>query len=190
MTRRTYYPKMQNILGISNTTQHTLPRLPCFNDFFFWKSFSGQRNNTAVLWYTNSSINTKWHINSNKKTYSHRLILLFANTDVSTTKMCLDTSILAKSIMGRREYKKSAIQFRIWIFLECFGFQFSCSVLDLNFSSNKRYMLYLSSTFFKNKIVTFGKSKWRDEIHWLDRCIHSFRCQRQESQKRCRLQRR
>jgi hypothetical protein len=33
-----------------------------------------------------------------------RPILLFANTDVSTTKMCLDTSILAKSIMGRREY--------------------------------------------------------------------------------------
>jgi hypothetical protein len=30
--------------------------------------------------------------------------LLFANTDVSTTKMCLHTSILAKSIMGRREY--------------------------------------------------------------------------------------
>jgi hypothetical protein len=30
--------------------------------------------------------------------------LLFANTDVSTTKMCLDTSTLAKnSIMGRRE---------------------------------------------------------------------------------------
>jgi hypothetical protein len=35
--------------------------------------------------------------------YSLRPILLFANTDVSTTKMCLDTSILAKSIMGRRE---------------------------------------------------------------------------------------
>jgi hypothetical protein len=33
-----------------------------------------------------------------------RPMLLFANTDVSTTKMCLDTSILAKSIMGRREY--------------------------------------------------------------------------------------
>jgi hypothetical protein len=32
-----------------------------------------------------------------------RLIMLFANTDVSTIKMCLDTSILAKSIMGRRE---------------------------------------------------------------------------------------
>jgi hypothetical protein len=36
--------------------------------------------------------------------YSLRSILLFANTDASTTKMCLDTSILAKSIMGRREY--------------------------------------------------------------------------------------
>jgi hypothetical protein len=32
--------------------------------------------------------------------YSLRPILLFDNTDVSTTKMCLDTSILAKSIMG------------------------------------------------------------------------------------------
>jgi hypothetical protein len=36
--------------------------------------------------------------------YSLRPILLFANTDVSTTKMCLDTSILAKSIIGRREH--------------------------------------------------------------------------------------
>jgi hypothetical protein len=36
--------------------------------------------------------------------YSLRPILLFANTDVSTTKICLDTSTLAKSIMGRREY--------------------------------------------------------------------------------------
>jgi hypothetical protein len=33
-----------------------------------------------------------------------RPILLFANTDVSTTKMCLDTSILVKSNMGQREY--------------------------------------------------------------------------------------
>jgi hypothetical protein len=32
-----------------------------------------------------------------------RPILLFANTDVSTTKTYLDTSILAKSIMDRRE---------------------------------------------------------------------------------------
>jgi hypothetical protein len=37
--------------------------------------------------------------------YSLRLILLFANTDISTNKICLDTSILAKSIMGRREYE-------------------------------------------------------------------------------------
>jgi hypothetical protein len=35
--------------------------------------------------------------------YSLQPILLFANPDVST-KMCLDTSTLAKSIMGRREY--------------------------------------------------------------------------------------
>jgi hypothetical protein len=37
--------------------------------------------------------------------YSLRPILLFANTDVSITKMYLDTSILVKSIMGGREYK-------------------------------------------------------------------------------------
>jgi hypothetical protein len=36
--------------------------------------------------------------------YSLRLILLFVNTDVSSNKMCLDKSILAKSIMGWREY--------------------------------------------------------------------------------------
>jgi hypothetical protein len=40
----------------------------------------------------------------NRMKYSLRPILLFANTDVSTVKICLDTSILAKSIMGRREY--------------------------------------------------------------------------------------
>jgi hypothetical protein len=37
--------------------------------------------------------------------YSLQLILLFANTDVSTTKMCLDISTITKSIMGRREYQ-------------------------------------------------------------------------------------
>jgi hypothetical protein len=37
--------------------------------------------------------------------YSLRSILLFANMNVSTTKMCLDTSVLAKSITGRREYE-------------------------------------------------------------------------------------
>jgi hypothetical protein len=36
--------------------------------------------------------------------YSLRPILFFANTDVFTTKMCLDISILAKSIMDGREY--------------------------------------------------------------------------------------
>jgi hypothetical protein len=35
--------------------------------------------------------------------YSLRSILLFANTDVST-KICLNTSTLSKSIMDRREY--------------------------------------------------------------------------------------
>jgi hypothetical protein len=36
--------------------------------------------------------------------YSLRPILLFVNTDVSIIRMCLDTSVLAKSIMGRRKY--------------------------------------------------------------------------------------
>jgi hypothetical protein len=36
--------------------------------------------------------------------YSLRPIILFANTDISITKMYLDTSTLAKSIMGRRKY--------------------------------------------------------------------------------------
>jgi hypothetical protein len=45
------------------------------------------------------------HINIQTETnYSLRSILLFVITEVSTTKMCLDTSILANSIMGRREY--------------------------------------------------------------------------------------
>jgi hypothetical protein len=54
--------------------------------------------------------------------YSLPLILLFANTDI-----CLDTSILAKSIMGRREY---------WIFhvaqcLLCHCLVLHCWLLDL-----------------------------------------------------------
>jgi hypothetical protein len=44
-----------------------------------------------------------WEVNDN---YSLRPILLFVNMNVSTTKMCLDTSVLAKSNMGRREYIK------------------------------------------------------------------------------------
>jgi hypothetical protein len=40
---------------------------------------------------------------SHKFRYSLRPILLFANTDISTTKICLNTSTLAKSIMDRRE---------------------------------------------------------------------------------------
>jgi hypothetical protein len=36
--------------------------------------------------------------------YSLRFILLFANTDVSITKICLDASTLAKSIMDWRDY--------------------------------------------------------------------------------------
>jgi hypothetical protein len=36
--------------------------------------------------------------------YSLQPILLFANTDISIPKMCLDKSRLAKSIMSRREY--------------------------------------------------------------------------------------
>jgi hypothetical protein len=39
-----------------------------------------------------------------ENSYSCQPILLFTNTDVSTTKMYLDTSILEKSIMGRKEY--------------------------------------------------------------------------------------
>jgi hypothetical protein len=39
--------------------------------------------------------------------YSLRSILLFYNMDVSIIKICLDTPILAKSIMDRKEYKFS-----------------------------------------------------------------------------------
>jgi hypothetical protein len=38
------------------------------------------------------------------KTYSLRSIILFANTNVSRHILVVDTSILAKSNMGRREY--------------------------------------------------------------------------------------
>jgi hypothetical protein len=35
--------------------------------------------------------------------YSLRSTILFVNTDVPTIRMCLDTSVLAKSNMGPRE---------------------------------------------------------------------------------------
>jgi hypothetical protein len=49
-----------------------------------------------------------------KSSYSLQPILLFANTDISITKMCLDTSILAKNIMGQREYKNSSQRSHNW----------------------------------------------------------------------------
>jgi hypothetical protein len=36
--------------------------------------------------------------------YSLRPILTFANTNLSSTKICLDTSVFAKGNIGRREY--------------------------------------------------------------------------------------
>jgi uncharacterized membrane protein YidH (DUF202 family) len=47
--------------------------------------------------------------------YSLRPILLFANTDVSIIKICLDISTLVKSIMGRREYHFSRAFIGIFI---------------------------------------------------------------------------
>jgi hypothetical protein len=38
-----------------------------------------------------------------KKYYSLQPILLSVNTDVSSTKMCVDTSIFGKGNMGQRE---------------------------------------------------------------------------------------
>jgi hypothetical protein len=43
-----------------------------------------------------------------KISYSLRTIILFTNTDVSTIKIYLDISILAKNIMGRRKYLSSS----------------------------------------------------------------------------------
>jgi hypothetical protein len=50
--------------------------------------------------------------------YSLLPILLFTNMDVSITKMCLDTSILAKSNMSQREYIEldyiASLDYFIW----------------------------------------------------------------------------
>jgi hypothetical protein len=51
----------------------------------------------------------KPHVKVTIISYSLRPILLFTNTDVSITKICLDTSILTKSIMGRREYHNLSV---------------------------------------------------------------------------------
>jgi hypothetical protein len=56
-----------------------------------------KHNTRALLRIYQVFIISFWQSN-----YSLRPILLFANTDVSITKTCLDTSILAKSIMDRR----------------------------------------------------------------------------------------
>jgi hypothetical protein len=49
--------------------------------------------------------------------YSLWSIILFASTDVSSTKICLYTSILAKSITGRREYNVYEAKFIVCTFL-------------------------------------------------------------------------
>jgi hypothetical protein len=48
--------------------------------------------------------------------YSLRPISLFTNTDVSIIKICLDPSILTKSIMDWREYLKTEKYCRAWSF--------------------------------------------------------------------------
>jgi hypothetical protein len=84
---------------------------------FAWPSPSGQYTahdtyhmmchgyiRSEPLWRSKASLKRKifcW-LDSN---YSLRPILLFANMDISSSKICLDTSILVKSNMGRREYK-------------------------------------------------------------------------------------
>jgi hypothetical protein len=61
--------------------------------------------NLVILLHIDSSISSHvqywWNC---KFIYSLWPILLFSNMDISTTKMCLDTSTLAKSIMGRRVF--------------------------------------------------------------------------------------
>jgi hypothetical protein len=88
-----------------------------FNNTYFMKRliilFKTRESGTAqCCWFNNSnmymynSISTSYLRNLliyAETLYSLRPILLFANTDVSITKMCLDTSILAKSNMDRRE---------------------------------------------------------------------------------------
>jgi hypothetical protein len=57
----------------------------------------------VVLW-PKMSIDEPWIAKlSLQRYYSLRPILLFANMDVSITKMCQDTSILTKSIIDWRE---------------------------------------------------------------------------------------
>jgi len=60
-----------------------------------------------------------------KLMYSLRPILHFANTDVSITKMCLDSTILVKSIMSRREYTSHSTHIPVDIYLHSL---FCCSI--------------------------------------------------------------
>jgi hypothetical protein len=68
--------------------------------------FCSQRTHHHTQYVNMRALCIQWilvtYLYENK--YSLRPIILFTNTDVSIIKMCLDTSILVKSIMGRREY--------------------------------------------------------------------------------------
>jgi hypothetical protein len=66
--------------------------------------------------------------------YSLQPILLFASTDVSSLKMCLDTSIVAKSNMGQRSI----------IFREVGGHALSTTISskDFNFCLLNYKLLY------------------------------------------------
>jgi hypothetical protein len=57
-----------------------------------------------MKWRNEAGIHMETKCCGMKIYYSLRPILLFVNTNISTIKMCLDISTLAKSIMGRREY--------------------------------------------------------------------------------------
>jgi hypothetical protein len=54
------------------------------------------------------------HGYARKMNYSLQPIILFANIDVSRHILVIDTSVLAKSIMGRREHKDTGNDARSW----------------------------------------------------------------------------
>jgi hypothetical protein len=72
----------------------------CFLNFFEIHNLKFQ-NILKKIWVVDNDV--IYMCIENK--YSLRPILLFVSTDISTIKICLDTSMLAKSIMDPREYE-------------------------------------------------------------------------------------
>jgi general stress protein CsbA len=88
-------------------------------------------NDGQFMIYAYFSVNVLWadvfSLHNVETSYSLRSIILFANVDVSRYILIIDTSVLAKSNMGRREYIRTVCS----VFLATFSVVISSLLLQI-----------------------------------------------------------